>query len=255
MTDGERWNTPEHQERVASDAYLNQMQHVFAPYIGKFISFELLQQDGAVVHDMGGYDGRLIDELRRNGALSDSCSPIVTDVTEPEHAVNENVPFYKAACWDAVEVFDKRSVDATISCNVFHLLDDEQLATTADVVKLTSKPGSTLVSIVPHPVTHRVQWSDFAGIDAPAFVARRGTFIDNYTNARQAPHAFLPGVVSYPRTVEGYLSPFLRAGFRLRMVDPLYVPREYARPGRDERFYQALASLPTYLAMGWRVES
>jgi hypothetical protein len=249
----EQWNSNSHLERVESDYYSELTKTIIGPKIAAHVLSRELPESKKTIHDLGGYDGLLLAELLEEH-LDDTWSGIVTDITQPE-SLKGNVEFYKVASEHIASPLGKSTVSTTVSCNTMHLLDDAQLTNTLRAVRYTSKPGASIVTVIPHPVTHRVAWSDFDGIsDNPARTERRGVFIDAYRQDREAEHSFLKDVKSYPRTVEGFIGLFLSQELRLKAVEPIHIDPSCARPGKQARFYETLPHLPTYLLSAWEVQ-
>lgn len=248
------WNAMAHQQRVGSDYYSNLTRNVFAPQVAAHIT-SVPRRDAMdnLVHDIGGYDGMLVQELLSNH-LGPSWKGVISDVTTPPSMVARGAKFYETPAWQIGEVLGKSTVGATITCNTLHLLADEELDRTVRAVIDTSRPGAPIITITPHPITHRVTWSDYAGMNVPEHTKRRGVFLDDYRPDRAASHAFLEGVTSYPRTVEAYLGRLLAQGLRLVDVQPLHVDRAAVADDKSERYYETLSHLPTYLLTAWRVE-
>lgn len=253
MSNHEAWNDAVHVDRVNSDHYTAQTHDVFAPQIACYLpeATEAI----AVLHDLGGYDGKLINDLLRHH-VTGRWRGGVTDATIPPHiASNEAISFFQTPGHQIARVLGHGSVAATVSCNRLHLLPDDELDEAIHAIGRTSQPGAPVVTIIPHLVTHRVAWSDFAGMDSAQLQDRRGVFVDDYRPDRVASHAFLDGVRSYPRTVESFMARFALHGLRLMDTKGLHLPEAVAPPHRHRRYYDTLQFLPTYPLTAWRVES
>lgn len=247
------WNNQGHIDRVTSDVYVREMQDIIAPLFANEIG-----QDNSpgpkLIHDIGGYNGLLLSILLQD-ALDDSWRGVVTDITRPTELVDADIEFHQVASSGIEKALQGRKADATVSCNTFHVIANDELAKTIHAVKATAKEGSSFVTLNLHPITHRRQWSDFAGRDEPHATDRRGVFVDDYRPETVIPHGFVPNTNSYPRTVESHVSMCLSEGLQLKHIAPVHLPPDYAHTGAgfDDRYRDSLKFLPSYLLTSWRL--
>lgn len=249
------WNSAEHTRRVnpATSRYAEEVRTIMAPAIATQVEGYFTEGTEHTVHDLGGYNGLVLEELRSRH-LSDSWRGVITDVTRPEEMVDTDATFHQAAGWDIALPLGESSVDLTISTNVFHLMDNSQLARTAKAIKVTSRSRGLFVAIVPHPLVNGRIWSDYKGKEdqqGPEFTSHRGVFIDNYRPDVTVEHLFIPGATTHPRTIESYVTIFLEEGFALRGIATLHRDGARVRDRLGDRHASTLDRLPSWLMTAW----